>query len=63
MDSEKLRKLQIEDYKAFLLILDSKGVAFTPPYTDEELEKLPLSDVKRLASTVRDLARTPTGGQ
>lgn len=61
MDQAKLRVLLIQDYRAFLSVLDSKGVAFTSPYDDEELEGLDLSDLKRLVGSVRELARTPTG--
>lgn len=63
MELAKQRALLIQDYKAFLSVLDSKGVGFSSPYEDKELEGLDLSDLKRLVGTVRELARTPTGPQ
>lgn len=62
MDDARLRFLLIQEHKAFLSILDLKGVAYSPPFNFEELEKLDLSDLKRLVSQERDLARTPHGG-
>jgi hypothetical protein len=38
-------------------------VAFEPPYSDEELVKLPLQDLKSLVNHVRDLGRTPSGNR
>lgn len=61
MDLDRQRILLIQDYQAFLGILDQKGVPFTAPFKDDELKTLDLTDLKRLVGTVRDLARTPTG--
>lgn len=61
MDQEHVRKLLLGEYKAYLQILDQKGVAFEQLYADEELAKLPIPDLKGLVSKLRDLARAPSG--
>lgn len=61
MDPVIQRKLLIEEYKGFLQILDTKGVAVESPLSTEELMKLDMSDLKRVVNVLRDLARTPTG--
>jgi hypothetical protein len=63
MDQAHVRKLLLADYASYVSILDQKGVAFEPAYTDEELANLPIPDLKILVGHVRDLSRTPTGGR
>lgn len=59
MDQEHVRKLLLGEYNAYLQALDQRGVAFESPYTDEELVKLSIPDLKSLVSKLRDLSRTP----
>lgn len=61
MELDKQRALLIEDLKAFLSIIDSKGIGFTPPFTESDWKTMDLSDLKRLVNTARELARTPSG--
>jgi len=63
MDQMHTRKLLLGEYSAFLQILDQRGVAFEPPFTDAELAKLPIPDLKVLVQQVRDLSRTPSGNR
>lgn len=60
MDSTAQRKLLLEEYRGFLEILDKKGIAFDPPFSDQDLVTIPLADLKRTVNIVRDLSRTPT---
>ena len=61
MDQAHVRKLLLSEYSSFVSILDSKGLPFEAPYTDAELAKLPISDLKSLVGRLRDLSRTQTG--
>jgi hypothetical protein len=61
MDEVKARALLTEDHRAIVSILDERGVVYTCPYSDEEIAKLPLSDLKKLVAVERDISRTPTG--
>lgn len=61
MDQMHLRKALMSQLTALLQILDQRGVVFPLPYTDQELAKLSIPDLKALVSLARDLARTPTG--
>jgi hypothetical protein len=64
MEKDLQRNLLIEEIKAFLSILDSKGVAFDAIAVDDQsLGKLNIGDLKHLNGILRDLARTPTGAQ
>lgn len=63
MDQEHVRKLLLQEYSSYLSVLDSKGVPFEAPYSDEEMAKLPIPDLKGLVGRLRDLSRTPTGGR
>jgi hypothetical protein len=60
MDIEKTRFLLIEEFKAFLALIEQKGLPFTAPWSDDEIKEMELSDLKRLVSIARDLARTPS---
>ncbi|DAD51884.1 TPA_asm: hypothetical protein [ssRNA phage Esthiorhiza.2_37] len=61
MDQIHVRKLLLTEYESYLQILDTKGIGFSPPYTDKEMAALPIPDLKRLVQQVKDLGRTPTG--
>lgn len=61
MDQLHVRKLLLGEYNAYLQIVISKGLDFDPPYTDGELAKLPLPDLKLLVARLQVLSRTPSG--
>jgi hypothetical protein len=61
MDEVHTRRLLIADITAYQQILDSRGIPYEMPYTDAELAKLKMADLKILHTTLRDLSRTPSG--
>lgn len=58
MDKHQSRSLQEAQYRAYISILDEKGIFFDT-LDDALLKALTDAELSRLVRTVRDLARTP----
>lgn len=61
MDQKQVHDLLVSDYKAYLEIVSERGIPFSGPATDSEIEKLSDSDLKVHVRHLRDIARTPGG--
>jgi hypothetical protein len=59
MDQKLERATLLEQYRAFVSILDEKGIHYLH-FSDEDLSRLSDADLARQVRISRDLARTPT---
>lgn len=62
MDPKVERDVLIAQYQA-LTQYDSERFGVSIPLSKEELEKMPLADLKQIVRALSDLSRTPPAGR
>ncbi|DAD50530.1 TPA_asm: hypothetical protein [ssRNA phage Gerhypos.4_2] len=59
MDDAVRRKLLLQEYSTYVAIIRQKGLEYHP-FSDKDIEKMPIIDLSVIVRHARDIARTPS---